>query len=80
MEQRLRPMSSRQRVKSLLEYIRGNISPGYRLLLGVLLIIGGVLGFLPILGFWMIPFGVAVAAMDIQPFRQFLVSLRGQRR
>ena len=63
MEQRVRPMSPRLRVQSLLEYIRGNVSPGYRSVLGVLLIIGGVLGFLPILGFWMIPFGVAVAAM-----------------
>ena len=76
----MRPMSPRLRVQSLLEYIRGNVSPGYRSVLGVLLIIGGVLGFLPILGFWMIPFGVAVAAMDIQPFRQFLVSLLGQRK
>lgn len=36
-----------------------------RLLLGVALIVGGVLGFLPILGFWMIPLGLAVLAYDI---------------
>ncbi|WP_245759619.1 hypothetical protein [Poseidonocella sedimentorum] len=38
-----------------------------RLWVGLLLIFGGVLGFLPILGFWMIPLGLAVAAMDIRP-------------
>ena len=36
-----------------------------RILLGVLLIIGGVLGFLPILGFWMLPLGVVVLAREV---------------
>lgn len=31
---------------------------------GVLLIVGGALGFLPVLGFWMIPLGVGVLAVD----------------
>src|SRR3546814_14290141 len=30
--------------------------------LGLLLIVGGVLGFLPVLGFWMIPLGVMLVA------------------
>ncbi len=33
--------------------------------LGVLLILLGCLGFLPVLGFWMIPLGVAVLAVDV---------------
>jgi hypothetical protein len=36
-----------------------------RILLGILLILGGVLGFLPILGFWMLPLGVIVLAKEI---------------
>ena len=36
-----------------------------RLLLGVALILGGALGFLPVLGFWMIPLGLAALAYDI---------------
>ena len=36
-----------------------------------LLIIGGIFGFLPILGFWMIPLGIAVAALDVQLFRRW---------
>ncbi len=47
--------------------IRSRVPPGLRLVLGILLIIGGIFGFLPVLGFWMIPLGVAVAALDIVP-------------
>ena len=47
--------------------IRRRLPPGTRLPLGLLLIAGGVLGFLPVLGFWMIPLGAAVAAMDLSP-------------
>jgi hypothetical protein len=36
-----------------------------RMGLGGALIVGGVLGFLPILGFWMIPLGLAVLAWDV---------------
>ena len=36
-----------------------------RVTLGVLLIVGGILGFLPVLGFWMLPLGLAVLAIDI---------------
>lgn len=32
--------------------------------LGLLLIAGGVLGFLPVLGFWMIPLGLLVIFFD----------------
>lgn len=43
------------------------IPPGLRLIVGLLLICGGLLGFLPILGFWMIPLGIAIASLDIPP-------------
>lgn len=32
--------------------------------------IGGVLGFLPILGFWMFPLGFALAIADFPPLRR----------
>ena len=38
----------------------------------VLFVAGGVLGFLPILGFWMIPVGLALAADDIKPLKRWL--------
>jgi hypothetical protein len=36
-----------------------------RLLLGGGLVVGGILGFLPILGFWMIPLGLFVLSYDL---------------
>jgi len=33
----------------------------------MLLIVGGFLGFLPILGFWMVPLGILLVAEDV-PF------------
>ncbi|MDX2145291.1 MAG: PGPGW domain-containing protein [Rhodospirillaceae bacterium] len=41
-----------------------------RVPIGILLIIFGILGFLPILGFWMIPLGLAVLAIDYPPARR----------
>jgi hypothetical protein len=49
------------------------LPPGTRVIAGVLLMGGGVLGFLPILGFWMFPLGVLVAALDIPPLRRRLL-------
>jgi purine-cytosine permease-like protein len=42
-----------------------------RIGLGVLLIVGGLLGFLPILGFWMIPLGMIVLAEDFPIVRRW---------
>jgi len=39
---------------------------------GLLLIAAGLLGFLPVLGFWMIPIGIALIGRDI-PFVRGLV-------
>lgn len=61
----------RERFKPFFAWVRRNVPRGMRLFLGILLIIGGILGFLPILGFWMIPLGVMVAAMDIRLYRRW---------
>jgi hypothetical protein len=44
--------------------------PLLRILLGIVLVLGGFLGFLPILGFWMVPVGLAILAIDIPPVRR----------
>ena len=49
------------------------LPPYVRGLLGVLLVFLGMLGFLPILGFWMIPLGVVLLATDIPPLRRRLM-------
>ncbi|MGB5952709.1 MAG: hypothetical protein WBG57_09400 [Ornithinimicrobium sp.] len=42
-----------------------------RLIVGILLIAGGILGFLPILGFWMVPLGLFVLSVDFPVIRRF---------
>ena len=45
-----------------------------RVCIGVALILGGCLGFLPVLGFWMVPLGLMVLSIDLPIVR------RGRRR
>jgi len=39
----------------------------FRIALGIALMLGGLAGFLPILGFWMVPLGLLVLSVDM-PF------------
>jgi hypothetical protein len=41
-----------------------------RLPLGVLLVLGGLLSFLPVLGVWMLPLGLLLLALDVAPLRR----------
>ncbi len=45
-----------------------------RIVTGSALVVGGTLGFLPILGFWMVPLGLIVLSHDLPAVR------RGRRR
>jgi hypothetical protein len=47
---------------------------GVRSLVGLLFLAGGTLGFLPILGFWMVPAGLALIALDLPPLRRRLLA------
>lgn len=52
-----------------------------RIPLGILLVIGGLLSFLPVLGLWMLPLGLLLLAVDL-PFLQRPMNgllLRGER-
>ena len=46
-------------------------SRAFRIVIGVALIIGGILGFLPVLGFWMIPLGVLVLSRELHLVRRW---------
>ena len=62
--QRKVPVSAR-----LLEWLR---RPGARLIrlpLGILLMLGGIFSFLPVLGIWMLPLGLMLLALDIALLR-----------
>ena len=65
--------------KHWLDRIHRNIPPGLRTVLGLLLIIGGIFGLLPILGFWMIPLGIAIVVMDLKPLATALRHWRDRR-
>ncbi len=45
---------------------------GLRSLCGLPLVIGGLLGFLPIVGFWMLPLGLGLIALDVPALRRRL--------
>src|SRR5690349_15158614 len=44
-------------------------SPWVRVPPALLLVAGGVLGFLPLLGFWMVPLGLVLLAQDVPVLR-----------
>jgi hypothetical protein len=46
-----------------------------RIILGVALVFGGILGFLPVLGFWMIPLGLLILSRDLPLIRRWRRSL-----
>ena len=60
--------------------VRRHVPVGFRWPIGLVLIGGGFLGFLPILGFWMIPLGIAVAALDVVPAWRFLTGTKKDKR
>ena len=54
------------RVTAFPSYVETKVPPGARTVLGLLLVALGVFGFLPVLGFWMIPLGLAIILTDIR--------------
>lgn len=53
-------------------WTKRHVPPGLRTLMGLLLIIAGIFGFLPVLGFWMIPLGAAVIMLDLKALYRFV--------
>ncbi|MEO0548199.1 MAG: hypothetical protein AAF035_14820 [Pseudomonadota bacterium] len=41
-----------------------------RMVVGAALVIGGIFGFLPIVGFWMLPLGLLVLSVDFPTIRR----------
>jgi hypothetical protein len=68
-------------IAGFLDWVR---RPGWmivRVPLALLLILGGIFSFLPVLGIWMLPLGLAMLAVDIPPLRKPVGDwlVRGQR-
>ena len=59
----------------LLGWVRSPSSRWVRLPLAALLILGGIVGFLPVLGFWMVPLGILLLAQDVPLLRRPVLRL-----
>jgi hypothetical protein len=59
------------RIRSGVHLVRQPSGRWLRIPVGSLLIFGGILGFLPLVGFWMLPLGLALLADDVPLLRSF---------
>lgn len=57
------------RLASTVDYLLQPSSRWVRIPSGALLVVGGVLSFLPVLGIWMLPLGLALLAEDVPALR-----------
>jgi hypothetical protein len=57
------------RLASTVNYLLQPSSRWVRIPAGALLVVGGVLSFLPVLGIWMLPLGLALLAEDMPALR-----------
>ena len=69
----------RRKLRRFQAWVRLRVPFGLRLVLGLMLIVMGIFGFLPVLGFWMIPLGVAVAMLDLRPLWRRIKDWLGSR-
>ena len=53
------------KVSQSIRWLRKPSSFGVRLVVAMLLILGGIFSFLPILGIWMLPLGLLLIAQDV---------------
>jgi hypothetical protein len=58
-----------RRLNVAVRYLRRPRSAWMRRAAAMFLICGGLLGFLPILGFWMLPIGLLLLAEDVPPLK-----------
>jgi hypothetical protein len=58
-----------ERMRSAVRALRRGSARWLRIPAGLLLIAGGILSFLPILGVWMLPLGLALLAEDVPVLR-----------
>lgn len=69
----------RRAYRRALRWVVRNVPPGVRTLLGLLLMLGGVFAFLPVLGLWMLPLGVGIVLLDVTVLRRWLRGRRTRR-
>jgi hypothetical protein len=65
------------RVAGFVTWLREPSSRLVRIPLAILLVIGGIFSFLPILGLWMLPLGLVLIAQDVPPLQKPLAQMLG---
>src|SRR4030095_12526436 len=61
-------------VSKFIQWLRMPSSFAVRLVIALLLILGGIFSFLPVLGIWMLPLGLLLIAQDVPVLQKPLVS------
>jgi hypothetical protein len=61
-------------VSQFIRWLRMPSSFAIRLVIAILLILGGIFSFLPVLGLWMLPLGLLLIAQDIPLLQEPLVA------
>ncbi len=76
-EQHLDKMQSRlpRRAARAASWLRRREMRPFRVCAAVLLMVGGLAGFLPVLGFWMLPLGMLLLAQDVPPLQRISVRM-----
>jgi len=62
-------------VSKFIRWLRTPSSFAVRLVIAILLILGGIFSFLPVLGVWMLPLGLLLIAQDVPFLQKPLVSV-----
>ena len=69
------PMSTNKSIRSRFNQLKSH--PRWvRIPLGVILVLGGIFGALPVLGFWMLPLGLILLSVDFPWARRALAHLK----
>ncbi|HEV2901281.1 MAG TPA: PGPGW domain-containing protein [Pseudaminobacter sp.] len=63
--------SHRHRIPLFGRHLAMPQSRALRIAIGILLVVFGILGFLPVLGFWMVPLGVLILSYEFAAVRRF---------
>ena len=63
-----------------MRWAQRRLPTGVRTLLGIIAMAGGLVGFLPVLGFWMLPLGVVLVVSDVPPLRRRMEQMLSETR
>jgi len=69
-------VSPKEYVTEKFQQIKNHRSRWVRVGTGILLVIGGIFGALPILGFWMLPLGLILLSVDFPWAKRLLVNIK----